>query len=149
MRIRYDADLLKNIKVRLKEAEDLLAEVEDHWAEQDLVYRYYHHSYKVYYIQGLTNKIVDFMVAVDPKPKEKRRENFDVRFLRILDDGTGHVFHVDHNHEWDKRARPMLEAFWHAKYCLQNMIRSAKEMEEAKGMLASGWAGVLSIFRMR
>ena len=100
-------------------------------------------------IQLVTEEIVNFMKSVDPKPYHNHHGPFDPMFQRIIDDGTGHEFHVDHNAEWDKRARPMLEAFWHAKHCLRMMIGAVKELDEAPNTLPSGWAGVLSVFRMR
>ena len=43
--------LLARIKQRLPELEELLAEIEDHWGEEDGVYRLYHQSYKVFGLQ--------------------------------------------------------------------------------------------------
>ena len=145
---RLDGRLLRNIQTRLKEFETVLAEVEDHWSEPDLVYRYYHHSYKVYGIQALTEKMVALLVSVDPKPKDSRGGRFDRKFQEIIDAGTGHTFHVNHNPEWSKRGRPMLEAFWHAKYALVHAVDAAK-MGQAPNMLPSGWAGLLSIIGIR
>ena len=42
--------LLANIKTKLPELETLLEEVSSHWVYEDSVYRFYHHSFKVYLI---------------------------------------------------------------------------------------------------
>ena len=53
----YIAKLLQNIKAQLPQLEKLLAETEDHWGMEDGVYRFYHQSFKVYYLQNFTEAI--------------------------------------------------------------------------------------------
>lgn len=40
--------LLANIKTKLPELETLLEEISSHWGYEDSIYRFYHHSFKVY-----------------------------------------------------------------------------------------------------
>ena len=47
-------DLLARIKAKLPQLEDLLAQIEDRSGEEDGVYRFYHHSFKVFGLQELT-----------------------------------------------------------------------------------------------
>jgi hypothetical protein len=48
--------LLARIKAKLPQLEELLARMEDHWGEEDGVYRFYHQSYKVFHLQELTKQ---------------------------------------------------------------------------------------------
>lgn len=51
--------LLEVIRRALPELQALLDEVSDHWVHEDLVYRFYHHSFKVYALQQATQRIVE------------------------------------------------------------------------------------------
>lgn len=53
-----ERELLRNIKLRLPELENLLSRVNSHWGYEDLIYRFYHHSNKVYQIQKITQEII-------------------------------------------------------------------------------------------
>src|SRR2546426_101441 len=56
--LRKDDELLANIQARWSELADLLEEVSSHWVYEDLVYRFYHQSFKVYALQTETTRIV-------------------------------------------------------------------------------------------
>jgi hypothetical protein len=59
--LESDAELLANIKSRLPELAKVLSEVNSHWVYEDLVYRFYHQSLKVYDIQGVTQRVVELL----------------------------------------------------------------------------------------
>lgn len=145
---RLDGELLANIKRRLHAFKDLQTKIEDHWGAEDGVYRFYHHSFKVYRLQNYTEEVVKLLESVDPKPKKAGEHEFCPLFKDIISDGTGIEFTGDHNYDWARRTRPIVEAFLHARYAL-NMIVKYSDLEEAPQMLPSGWAGVLEIFCMR
>ena len=42
------------IRERLPQIEELLAEITDHWGEEDGVYRFYHQSFKMFGLQQIT-----------------------------------------------------------------------------------------------
>lgn len=46
--------------------EKLLAVVDGEWVFEDLVYRFYHQSFKVYGIQSSTNQVVEALRALLP-----------------------------------------------------------------------------------
>ena len=54
---RSDAQLLTNIKRDLRALTALADQVKGHWAEEDMVYRFWHRSFKVYGIQDLTLRV--------------------------------------------------------------------------------------------
>ena len=49
----------------------------------------------------------------------------------------------EHNEKWTHHTRPFVEAFFHAKYFLEMVIKYGKEIEEPPEILPSGWAAVL------
>ncbi|MCP4693496.1 MAG: hypothetical protein GY859_36005, partial [Desulfobacterales bacterium] len=56
--------LLSNLKKELPDLEELLARCSDHWGYEDLIYRFYHQSYKVHGLQNRTERIVEKLQAL-------------------------------------------------------------------------------------
>src|SRR5215469_12839360 len=56
--------LLARIKQRLPELKALLTEIEDHWGEEDGVYRLYHQSYKVFHLQGFVKRGLKWIAEI-------------------------------------------------------------------------------------
>jgi len=138
--------LLQNIKDNLPELEELLDKIQGHWYYEDAVYRYYHHSFrKVYYIQEETKKIVKALRELAPEG----RELINARFLEIVKDGTGKEFDRKHNKAWRENCASILEAFFHAKYFLEMVVKYGKKYDEAPELLDSGWASVLTLYGLR
>jgi len=166
-------ELLKNIKSRLPELEELLTKVNSHWTYEDLIYRYYHHSFKVYYIQGYTEEITKLLKSLAPdltwikeeqeqwdKRKEELKEKgkepyfrrpteFDFSYEDIYAKGTGKTFNLNHNSDWDTHTLPMLQAFFHAKFMLEMAVKYGKELETDPQSLPSGWAALLYFYNLR
>lgn len=141
---RSDAQLLANIKRDLASLTTLADRTKGHWAEEDLVYRFWHRSFKVYGIQDLTLRIVGALEALAPEPCD-----LDERFRQIIDEGTGKTFEYEHNQRWLAETRPILEAFWHADYMLRMAVRYGHELDEAPDFLPSGWAALLCLYGIR
>ena len=71
-------------------------------------------------------------------------------FNEIFTQGaSGIVFEIDHNNEWTRHTRPMLEAFFHARFFLEMAVKYGKELEHATNILPSGWAALLSLYNIR
>jgi hypothetical protein len=143
-RHRADTQLLANIKRDLPSLTTLADRAKDHWAEEDLVYRFWHRSFKVYGIQDLTLRIVGALEAIATDNCE-----LDARFRLIIDEGTGKTFEYEHNQRWLTETRPILEAFWHADYMLRMAVRYGQELDEAPDLLPSGWAALLCLYGIR
>src|SRR6516165_3070797 len=65
--------LLARIKQRLPELEELLSEIENHWGEEDGVYRFYHQSFKVFGLQDFVKtafKLIEEIGGADAPPNE-------------------------------------------------------------------------------
>ncbi len=135
--------LLQNLKAKLPELKELLAAVEGHWGLEDAVYRFYHQSFKVYRVQEHTERIVSALQSLLPG------RELDPDFLTIVKDGTGKEFQLEHNQEWLRHTRPMLEALWHAHYFLRTACKYGEELSEVPRLMPSGWAAFLYLYRLR
>ena len=153
--------LLDNIKNKMPELEELLEKINSHWHYEDMVYRFYHHSFKVYYVQGDTIEIVAALKKLTPDMKKLKEEIpdlleciesislFNSQFDDIIKKGTGKVFKSIHNKNWDKHTKPLLESFFHAKFFLEMAVKYGKELETAPNCLPSGWAALLYMYNLR
>ena len=103
--------LLLNIKRDFPELEKLLKKISGHWTYEDMIYRFYHQSHKVYYVQCETLEIVGALTHLAPEGCTLNRQ-----FEEIFKEGTGKAFKMEHNEDWGKHTRPLIEAFFHAKY---------------------------------
>jgi hypothetical protein len=135
--------LLANLRAALLALEALFEEFSSHWGFEDPVYRFYHQSFKVYRLQEATARIVEALRALAPN------RELDERFLQIVAEGTSRTFEMDHNARWLSETRPILEAFFHARYFLEMAVRYAKELERPPRVLPSGWAALLGLYRLR
>jgi hypothetical protein len=142
---RLNGELLKNIKSRLPELEKLLNSINEDHTYGDMIYRFYHGSFKVYWIQDVTEKIVKILKELAPIEVKE----FNWMFEEIFKKGTGKKFSSKHNESWMTHTQPLLEAFFHAKYFLEQAVRFGKELEEAPTGLPSGWAGLLYFYNLR
>jgi hypothetical protein len=135
--------LLQNIKDRLGDFEILLDKYGNNFSYEDRMYRFYHHSFKVYVIQEWTEEIVQLLKEVSPHSmeelyRENRFSHFCKEFDEIYHEGTGWKFAQHHNSKWSKVTRPMLEAFFHAKYFLEMAVKYGKELDKAPQCMPSG-----------
>jgi hypothetical protein len=143
--LQKDAELLANIQARWSELAELLEKINSHWVYEDLVYRFYHQSFKVYGLQAETGKIVEALRSVAP-----RGTTFSPMFEEIYRAGaSGKQFEMAHNREWTAHTRVFLEAFFHARYFLEMAVKYGKELQAAPSMLPSGWAALLCLYNLR
>jgi hypothetical protein len=105
--------LFDRLEAALPELEALRDECMSHWVYEDYVYRFYHQSFKVYLLQESTLRIVEKLRALSPD------REFNEWFEQIIGDGTGKTFAMEDNKNWFSVTRPILEAFFHARYFLE------------------------------
>ena len=139
-----DNQLLSAIKTKLPELEMLLEEVSSHWGYEDPVYRFYYQSFKVYGLQHTTMRIVNALRDLAPEGQQLCKE-----FEEIIKGGSGKKFEPEHNKNWAHHTRPIVEAFFHARFFLEMVVKYGNEMEEPPDMLPSGWAAVLCLYDLR
>ncbi|MEK6321479.1 MAG: hypothetical protein AABN33_07330 [Acidobacteriota bacterium] len=143
--LRNDDELLANIQARWSELAELLEEVSSHWVYEDLVYRFYHQSFKVYALQSETKRIVAALQSVAPSAT-----TFSPMFEEIYQAGaSGKQFEIEHNQQSTLHTRIFLEAFFHAKFFLEMAVKYGKELQAAPTTLPSGWAALLCLYDLR
>ena len=135
--------LLDNLRTSLPSLLKTHEDVSKLGIYEDGLYRFYHHSFKVYQLQSWTSQIAADLRAIH----SERPLNPD--FLEIVDAGTGIEFTPGHNDNWSKNTRPIVEAFLHAKYFLEMTIRCAQELTKPPLPMPSHWAAVLYLYGMR
>jgi hypothetical protein len=141
---RQEAEkLLKKIVANLGDLESLLAECSDHWGYEDPIYRFYHQSFKVFGLQETTETIVAKLQALAPALP------LNPWFLEIVRQGTGKEFSVEDNQHWTTSTRPIVEAFFHARYFLEMVCKYGKIIESPPDVMPSGWASVLYLYNLR
>jgi hypothetical protein len=137
-----EAELLSNLKARRTRLEEALSKATDHWGFEDPVYRFYHQSFKVYGLQSQTEAIVRELGELVPG------QALHPWFLEIVRQGTGKRFTPEDNSRWTEVTRPILEAFFHARFFLEMAVRYAS-LEEPPTPLPSGYAALLYLFGLR
>jgi len=144
-RRRHEAEqqLILNIETARDDLFRLMEEVNDHWGYEDGIYRFYHQSFKVFFLQLSTEKIVAALKNLLPE------QPLNDWFLSIVREGTGIKFDMEMNKKWMHETRPIVEAFFHAKYFLEMICRYADKVKEPQQVLPSGWASVLYLYGLR
>jgi len=134
--------LLAGLRSRASELGSLFEASSDHWGFEDPVYRFYHQSFKVFWLQETTRKIVATLESLLPG------RSLHPWFQEIVDAGTGKTFTPEDNTIWPTATRPILEAFFHARYFLETAVRYA-DLEEPPQPLPSGYAALLALYGLR
>lgn len=134
--------LLAAIKSRRIDLVQLFDKISGHWSYEDPVYRFYHQSLKVFALQGKTHEIVAELQELLPG------RGLNPWFLEIVKTGTEHRFDISCNDDWPRHTRPILEAFFHARFMLEMAVRYA-DLEQPPQMLPSGWAALLYLYELR
>jgi hypothetical protein len=135
--------LFKNVQDSLPRLKKLLAEYGGEWVYEDFIYRFYHQSFKVFGLQQATAFIVAELQSLAPDRK------LNEWFMQIIKDGTGKTFADEDNNRWLAATRPIVEAFFHARYFIEMAVRYGEELKAPPTMLPSGWAALLYLYNLR
>lgn len=138
-----EAKLLATMGKELPSLEELLRSVNSEWAYEDRIYRFYHQSFKVFDLQGLTKNIVEALRSLAPHLP------LNPWFMEIVSEGTGKEFAVEMNQQWNEATRPIMEAFFHARYFLEMACKYGKELTEPPQPMPSGWAALMELYGLR
>lgn len=142
-RLQRDQTLLDAIRAKLPELEQLRLDFTVMY--EDGLFRFYHHSFKVYSLQGSTLKAVEIFRGV----AAETGNNLCDWFEQIVADGSGRKWELEHNAIWLQHTRPIVEAFLHAKYFWEMMVKYANEIDSAPSALPNGWAAILELYNQR
>jgi hypothetical protein len=69
--------------------------------------------------------------------------------MEIVRQGTGREFSLKNNMHWTAITRPMLEAYFHARYFLEMACKYGKHLKSPPTVLPSGWAALLYLYNIR
>lgn len=138
-----DQVLLSAIQANLPQLEHLLTPFQAFY--EDGIYRFYHHSFKVYQLQESTARAVEIFKRIAGATHSTLCECFE----QIVSAGTGLVWEPNHNHNWTLHTRPIVEAFLHVKYFLEMMVKYGRTMEAPPNMFPTGWAAILELYDQR
>ena len=86
------------------------------------------------------------MVALQALAPERSLNEW---FMKIVQEGTGKTFKSADNRNWLVVTRPILEAFFHARYLLEMAVKYGKELEYPPNSLPGGWAALLYLYNLR
>lgn len=136
-------NLLASLKREAPHLTQALASCNDHWVYEDFIYRFYHQSFKVYGLQDVTSTIVDSLEHVLPD------RPLNDWFMRIVREGTGLAFEPEHNQRWLESTRPILEAFFHARFFLEQAVHYGSVLDVPPLSMPSGWAALLYLYNLR
>ena len=142
-RERLERLLLANMRQQAPQLQELLEQVNSHGCYEDRMYRFYHHSYKVYRLQDETQSIAAALAGIAPEGR-----GFCDFFLTILQSGTGQEFQLEDNRHWIERTTPILQAFLHARYFLEMAVKYAAQLEQPPEIMPSGWAALRHLYDM-
>jgi hypothetical protein len=142
-RDRHADELLQTIKRDLPKLEAMLANLEDEWGLEDVFYRFYHQSFKVYGLQLMTIELREAFKQLLPE------RPLNSWYLEIVAQGTGHEFELAHNDAWLVHTRPIIEAALHSHFFLKQVVKYGKQLEAPPDQMPSGWAAVLYLFNLR
>jgi len=142
MSITNDEQLLNKIKFNIAEITNLHKDFISF--EEDFVYRFYHQSFKVFGVLNLIAKAKHLFETI--APEDWRLNDW---YCQITAEALSKEFNSETNSIWLAETRPILEAFWHSKYFLDQMIISSSSLDHAPHMLPSGWAAVLYLYNIR
>jgi len=138
-----EVKLLANVAEARPRLEELWQEANSHWGYEDPVYRFYHQSFKVYGLQAQTAEIVEALHNLAPHLP------LNPWFTQIVEEGAAESFSPEANERWMQATRPILEAFFHARYFLEMVCKYGRELKEPPDALPSGWAAVLYLCGLR
>jgi len=142
--------MLRNIQRDLPKLEAILYGINECEEYEDYVYRFYHYSFKVYRLQYVTQKMVEALMELNPNENKQTSRFFE---QIILDSMKVGAFKEEHNKNWTKHTRPIIEAFLHAKYFIEMAVKYGKRYKKRKTAphptIPTGWAALLELYNMR
>ncbi len=163
-----DREEVRQLLRKIKEARPALEKLLERCCacQDEVVYRFYHQSWKVYGYQAMALEIVDALKGLVPPTPRRRFEHYgkpaggegggsppilNPWFMEIVLRGTGKEFEAAHNADWAAVTRPIVEAFFHAKFFLEAAVAAGREidLDRIPALLPTGWAALLYLYDLR
>ncbi len=110
------SELLNSIKARRADLENCLSWFQNE--EPDLVYRFYHQSFKVFILTSLIDRANNLFYELSPTS-----DDLNPWFCQLVESALSKKFDDETNAKWLEETLPILQAFWHCKYFLEQNTR--------------------------
>ena len=121
--------LLAETKAKIIEIENLKIRFDAY--EEDFVYRFYHQSFKLFYVKDLIRDARNLFEKIAPHGTE-----LNPWFTHIVNDGIEKEFELEKtNPNWLSETRPILEAYWHTRYFVNQLARFGRELDKCPQLL--------------
>lgn len=134
----------QNLHARRAELETLWSEMNGRSGYENLVYRFYHHSFKAFYMQEETAKVAAVLRSVAPESRP-----LCWMFAELLAAGTGRTFGAESNARWMHEVGPIAAAYLHAHFLLEMAVKVANDPNPDCGVIGYPWATMLALFELR
>ncbi len=134
--------LIAALHQRSSDIAALLEEVSGEWVRDDLVYRFWHHSFKTYWLQEVTERIAALLESIAPTLP------LHPWCREIVAAGTGHTFELSHNQAWVEHTGPIVAAFFHLHHLLHCAHRVAT-VPAVPEVLDPATATVFELYQVR
>jgi len=138
-----EAVLLARMQAQHEALKALLDASSDHWGFEDPVYRFYHQSFEIFWLQRQTQTIVQRLGSLLP---DRPLHPWFLEIVRVK--APGLEFSTSDNNRWALVTRPIVEAFFHARFFLEMAVRYAT-LEAPPSPLPSGYAALLHLYQLR
>ena len=153
-RDRQIRTLAENVKANLPKLKKLAKQCKATWGGEDHFYRFYHHSFKVYYANLLTKEIVEALRSCAPPAEDyvspggvvSQRCVMNKMFMEIVEDAINRKFTYAVNNNWLGETRQVIEAFLHAKFFLELVIKFSDMLLEGRRGGEPGYVAVLNLY---
>ena len=137
----YNDAILSEVMARNDALHDFLNDMNTEYTRS--LYKFYSQSFKVYHLQDFTLKVHSLFKSIADATALQLHEGFE----QIIAEGTGSTFDMSHNVDWLTHTRPIVEAFLHAKYMVEMMIR-LNTAEPGSLRHVQAYQAVMVLFRM-
>lgn len=141
--LKIEEELLNQIKEYSSELLKLQEEINSVY--EDLVYRFYHKSFKMFSLNVYSLKILTYLKMLMPSYE------LNSMFLEIVTKGLDLEFDRSMNSNWAEETNPVVYAFYQAKYMLDMLIKYGIHQDNytEHGFLLPGWGSVLYLYNIR
>jgi len=137
--------LLNNIKKKLSELRKFLEGLNECY--EDVVYRFYHQSYKVSLYKPFISDAVELLESLSPLDY-KYLEILKMSFQKIKINATGKdIFEACQKDKFS--SKETVEAYFHIKYLFEMIVKYGQKLETPPEILPIGWAAVLYLYGLR
>jgi len=137
---------VKNLIDQADKSRELLNKVNGVWQGEDGIYRFYHRSFKVFYLKKVTVSIVTHLRSLSDR-------DLNPIFTEIISHGDSKSFNNDTNSNWVENTKPVVDAFLHAKSMLELVVKYGESLKETGAEIPSfiptGYGTLLHLYGMR